>query len=163
MGRRPSGAVRRGWQRADRPGAVPAAVADVVWVLIFVLIGRSSHTEGESVAGIARTTWPFLVGLAVGWAAVGAWRRPAAVVPTGVVVWPVCVAVAMVLRAVSGQGVAGAFILVALAFVGLGLLGWRALAGIWCQWRAPSGGAAHGAAGLDADGAAGDPADSSAV
>ena len=163
MGPESSGAAGGGWQHAERPGAVPAAVADVTWLLIFVVIGRSSHTEGESVAGIARTAWPFLVGLAVGWAAIRAWRRPAAVVPTGVVVWPVCVAAAMVLRAVSGQGVAGAFIVVALAFVGLGLLGWRALAGMWCQWRAPSGGAAHGAAGLDADGAAGDPAGSSAI
>ena len=54
--------------------------------------------------------------------------RPAALVPTGVVVWPVCVAVAMGLRLASGQGVVVAFVLVALAFVGLGLLGWRALA-----------------------------------
>jgi len=38
---------------------------------------------------------------------------------------------------VSGQGVAGAFIGVALAFVGLGLLGWRAVAGAVRRVRAP--------------------------
>ena len=118
------------WPHATRPGPVPAAVADVVWILVFVVIGRSSHTEGESLAGIARTAWPFLVGLAVGWVVARAWTRPSAVLPTGVTVWPVCVGVAMVLRAVSGQGVAAAFVVLALAFVGLGLLGWRAVAGL---------------------------------
>jgi FtsH-binding integral membrane protein len=117
-----------GWLRAGRARPAVAAAADVAWLAVFVLIGRSSHTEGESPAGVARTLWPFVVGLVLGWAVARAWRRPAAVVPTGAVVWPVCVGAAMVLRAASGQGVAAAFIGVALAFVGLGLLGWRALA-----------------------------------
>ena len=118
------------WLRAGRAGPVVAVGADVAWLTAFVLLGRSSHTEGESVAGVARTLWPFLVGLALGWIVARAWRRPAALAPTGLVVWPVCVATAMVLRAVSGQGVAPAFVGVALAFVGLGLLGWRAGAGL---------------------------------
>jgi len=108
--------------------AAAAAALDASWLLVFVAIGRTSHTEGLTVPGVLRTVWPFWVGLLVGWLVARAWRRPAALVPTGVLVWPVCVATAMVLRAVSGQGVAGAFIGVALAFVGLGLLGWRALA-----------------------------------
>lgn len=127
---------RATWWRAGRTTVLVAVVADVVWLVVFVLLGRSSHTEGESLAGIARTLWPFLAGLAAGWAAARAWRRPAAVVPTGLVVWPVCVAAAMVLRAVSGQGVAVAFIGVALAFVGLGLLGWRVVAGLLPRERA---------------------------
>ena len=102
-----------------------AAFLDVGWVLLFVAIGRNSHTEGVTLAGGAETAWPFLVGLALGWAVIRAWHRPAALVPTGVVVWLVCVGTAMALRLVSGQGAAGAFIVVALAFVGLGLVGWR--------------------------------------
>jgi len=121
---RPVGALLR----SDRVGPVPSALLDVAWVVIFVLLGRTSHTEGLTVPGIARTAWPFLVGLAVGWLVARAWLRPSALVPTGVAVWPACVAVAMVLRLVSGQGAAVAFVFVALAFVGLGLLGWRALA-----------------------------------
>ena len=101
---------------------------DALWLAVFVLIGRSSHAEGLTLAGYVRTGWPFGVGLCAGWLVARAWHRPAALVPTALVVWPVCVAVAMVLRAVSGQGVAPAFIGVAVAFVGLGLLGWRALA-----------------------------------
>jgi Protein of unknown function (DUF3054) len=119
--------VARGEGRG-RPGRWAAAALDIAWILVFVALGRSSHAEGETVAGLARTAWPFLAGLAAGWVVARAWRRPAAVVPTGVVVWPVCVAVALALRAVAGQGVAAAFIGVALAFVGLGLVGWRALA-----------------------------------
>ena len=101
-----------------------------MWLLVFVLLGRTSHTEGLGVPGILRTVWPFWLGLVAGWLAARAWERPAALVPTGVVVWPVTVAVAMGLRLVSGQGAAGAFVGVAVAFVGLGLLGWRALAAL---------------------------------
>ena len=44
--------------------------------------------------------------------------------------WLGAVALGMVLRVVSGQGTAFAFIVVALAFLGLFLLGWRMLAGL---------------------------------
>ena len=104
-----------------------AVVLDVCCVLIFVVIGRSSHTKGESLAGIASTSWPFLCGLAVGWAASRAWRRPLALRPAGLAVWLCTVALGMVLRVVSGQGTAVAFIIVAVAFLGLFLLGWRVL------------------------------------
>ncbi len=77
---------------------------------------------------MAGTAWPFLAGLAVGWVAARAWRRPLELVPTGVLVWLTCVAVGMVLRVVAGQGTAVAFVAVALGFCGLELLGWRALA-----------------------------------
>ena len=97
-------------------------------MLVFVVIGRASHTKGESLAGIASTSWPFLCGLAVGWAASRAWRRPLALRPAGLAVWLCTVALGMILRVVSGQGTAVAFIVVALAFLGLFLLGWRVLA-----------------------------------
>ena len=44
-----------------------AVVLDCCCVLVFVIIGRASHTKGESLAGIASTAWPFLAGLAGGW------------------------------------------------------------------------------------------------
>jgi hypothetical protein len=105
-----------------------ALVLDVCCVLVFVIIGRASHTKGEAVGGIASTAWPFLAGLAAGWLAARAWRRPLALRPTGIVVWLCTVALGMVLRVVSGQGTTLAFIGVALAFFGLFLLGWRLLA-----------------------------------
>ena len=111
----------------SRPAATAGAL-DVATVLVFVVIGRSSHDHGITPSGMAVTAWPFLAGLAVGWAAARAWRRPFEIAPTGVVVWVTCVAVGMVLRVVAGQGTAVAFVVVALAFLALGLLGWRALA-----------------------------------
>ena len=105
-----------------------AVILDCCCVLVFVIIGRASHTKGESLAGVASTAWPFLAGLAGGWLAARAWRRPLGLWPAGAGAWLGAVALGMVLRVVSGQGTAFAFILVALAFLGLFLLGWRLLA-----------------------------------
>ena len=110
-----------------------AVVLDVCCVLVFVIIGRASHTKGESLAGIASTAWPFLAGLAGGWLVTAglagrAWRQPSRLWPAGVGAWLGTVVLGMVFRVVSGQGTAPAFIGVALAFLGLFLLGWRLLA-----------------------------------
>jgi hypothetical protein len=112
-----------------------AMVLDVGCVLVFVIIGRASHTRGEGLAGIASTAWPFLAGLAGGWLAARAWRRPYRLWPAGVGAWLGTVGMGMLFRVVSGQGTAPAFIGVALAFLGLFLLGWRLLA----QGAAPPG------------------------
>jgi hypothetical protein len=113
--------------RSARAAWVAAAI-DVCCVLVFVVIGRDSHAKGEALGGIASTSWPFLAGLAAGWLASRAWRRPLALRPAGIAVWLCTVALGMVLRVVSGQGTALAFIVVALAFLGLFLLGWRLVA-----------------------------------
>jgi FtsH-binding integral membrane protein len=105
-----------------------AVILDCSCVLAFVIIGRASHAKGESLGGIASTAWPFLAGLAAGWLAARAWRQPSRLWPAGVGAWLGAVALGMVLRVVTGQGTALAFILVALAFLGLFLLGWRLLA-----------------------------------
>ena len=105
-----------------------AVILDCCCVLLFVIIGRASHTKGESLAGIASTAWPFLAGLAGGWLAARAWRRPSGLWPAGVGAWLGTAALGMVFRVASGQGTAAAFIGVALAFLGLFLLGWRLLA-----------------------------------
>ena len=115
-----------------------AVVLDCCCVLGFVIIGQASHAKGESVAGIASTAWPFLTGLAGGWLASRAWRRPFGIFPAGVGAWLGAVALGMVLRVVSGQGTAVAFIGVALAFLGLFLLGWRVVGRLgrsrsWCS------------------------------
>lgn len=111
--------------------AVVGGVADFCCVGAFVVIGRASHAQGETLGGIVHTLWPFLAGLAAGWVATRAWRRPRAIVPVGAGVWLSTVALGMVLRVVSGQGIAVAFVFVALAFLGLFMLGWRLLAGMF--------------------------------
>ena len=111
-----------------RRSSAPAALADVVGVLVFCTMGRRSHAEGLTVAGVADTAWPFLAGAAVGWLLIRAWRRPAAVFPTGVFVWVCTVAVGMLLRKATSAGVAFSFVVVASAATAVLLLGWRVVA-----------------------------------
>ena len=107
-----------------------AVILDCCCVLAFVIIGRARHgaAGGESLDGIASTAWPFLAGLAGGWLAVRAWRRPAALAPSGMGAWLGAAGLGMALRVAAGQGTAVAFVGVALAFLGLFLLGWRVVA-----------------------------------
>jgi DUF3054 family protein len=102
-------------------------LADVAVVLAFVVIGRANHQAGETLAGGAGTAWPFLAGLAAGELGARSWRRPAALVPTGLIVWLATVCLGQLLRVVSGQGTDPAFVAVSAAFLGLFLLGWRAI------------------------------------
>ncbi len=106
-----------------------AAACDVVAVLLFVALGRRSHDEGGNVvAGVLSVAAPFLIALAVGWAAARAWRAPLAL-RTALVVWPVTIALGMVLRRFAfDRGTATSFIVVASVATGLLLLGWRLVA-----------------------------------
>ncbi|MGO4446981.1 DUF3054 domain-containing protein [Mycobacterium sp. 2YAF39] len=106
--------------------ALTALGTDVLCVVVFCAIGRRSHAEGLTVSGIAETAWPFLAGTVVGWLLSRAWRRPAALVPTGVVVWLCTVVVGMALRKLTSASVAPSFIVVASLATALLLLGWRA-------------------------------------
>ena len=101
---------------------------DVVLLLVFVLIGRRSHGEAASAAGIVTTLWPFLVGLLAGWLVTVAWRRPLAVLWSGVPIWLMTVALGMLIRVSVGQGVQLSFIVVATIALGVFLVGWRLVA-----------------------------------
>ncbi|PZF83706.1 DUF3054 domain-containing protein [Jiangella anatolica] len=117
-----------------------AVAADAVLVLVFVLIGRRTHDDPLALAGVARTAWPFLAGLAVGWAVtlLGAPRgredagpaRPRGWLAAGVTVWAATVIVGMLLRAASGQGTAASFVVVATVVLGALLVGWRLVAAL---------------------------------
>src|SRR5262249_61586253 len=82
-----------------------------------VIMGRPSGEDGEGRAGVASAGWPSRGGRAAGEAATRAWRRPAAVVPTGVGVWLSTVGLGQLLRAVSGPGTDAAFIAVSAGFL----------------------------------------------
>ncbi|WP_156688467.1 DUF3054 domain-containing protein [Mycobacterium sp. Marseille-P9652] len=113
-------------------------LADVVGVLLFCAVGRRSHAEGVTIPGVAATAWPFLTGTVVGWLLSRAWQRPAAVAPTGVVVWLCTVAVGMLLRRATSAGVAASFVVVAASVTAVLLLGWRPLASAALRHRAGS-------------------------
>ncbi|QDG67140.1 MULTISPECIES: DUF3054 domain-containing protein [unclassified Pseudarthrobacter] len=109
-----------------RRAITAAALSDAVLILVFAAIGRDAHQRGDIVTGVFLTAWPFLAGAAIAWLAWRAWRRPLSMA-TGVVVWLGAVAGGMILRALTGQSVVLAFVVVALLSLGLFLVGYRAL------------------------------------
>lgn len=115
-----------------RPSKALAALGlDALVVLIFAVIGRASHHEGNPVVDALQTAWPFLAGVAVGWLIARAiFGRLPLRVSTGWPVWLSAVAIGMVLRRLTGHGTALSFIVVATVFLGLCLLGWRLAAGL---------------------------------
>ena len=112
----------RGGSRA----IVAAALSDAVLILIFAAIGRDAHQRGDIVTGVFLTAWPFLVGAAAAWLVVRAWRHPLSIASGGAICLG-AVAGGMVLRAVTGQTVVVAFVVVALLSLALFLVGDRAL------------------------------------
>ncbi len=120
-----------------------AAVIDVVLIVVFALIGRSSHGEGNTALGVWTTAYPFLAGWAIAYVTSGAWSRPLRFWPTGVVAWILTVFVGMAIRVATGQGdVDGnplpiSFVIVATIVLGVFLLGWRAVVRGILRLRAP--------------------------
>ena len=107
--------------------AAIAFAADALLVLVFVLIGRASHDENP-VLGALVTYWPFAVGLVVGWLVSRGWKAPLALLRTAVPVWICTVAIGMLLRALSFQGIQFSFVIVTTVVLAVFLVGWRALA-----------------------------------
>lgn len=111
-----------------RGTVVVAAAIDLGMVLLFVAVGRGFHAEPVGLLGMYETAWPFIAGLALGWAVTRAWRDPWRVVRPGIGIWIVTVAAGMMLRFVAGLGTALSFIIVATVALAVLLLGWRAIA-----------------------------------
>jgi peptidoglycan/LPS O-acetylase OafA/YrhL len=119
----------RGW-----PGVAAAALADAALILVFAAIGRDAHQRGDVFTGVLVTAWPFLAGAALAWLSVRVRRRPLSI-PAGLVVWLAAVAGGMVLRAITGQTVVVAFVIVALVSLGVLLVGYRALLALVRRFR----------------------------
>lgn len=120
---------------------MPLAVGlDVFAVVAFAAVGHRSHDQSGAFSAVIETAAPFLIGLAAGWLAARAWRRPVGLL-TGVVIWPVTILVGMIVRnLVFDRGTATSFVIVATLFVGASLVGWRALFGLVARRRAQSSG-----------------------
>ncbi|MEP7203244.1 MAG: DUF3054 domain-containing protein [Ilumatobacteraceae bacterium] len=104
------------------------ALADLASIVVFVAIGHRNHDEGTAVDGIAMVAAPFLIALAVGWFVARAWTRPMHV-KAAFIIWPITVALGMVLRnLVFDRGTALPFIIVATIVTGVFLIGWRMVA-----------------------------------
>ncbi len=103
----------------------PMFAVDVICVLIFAIVGRSSHGQASDVMGVLVTAWPFLVGTTVGALVGRVWRRPTSM-PAGLAVWVGTVGLGMALRVLSGRTIELSFVIVTAIVLGVFLLGWRA-------------------------------------
>ncbi len=98
---------------------------DALVVVLFVVIGRESHEEGNALAAILETAAPFLIGLALGWALVARRHAPQSS-GTGLAVVASTLVVGMLgRRIVFDDGTAISFVVVATLFLSAGMLGWR--------------------------------------
>jgi peptidoglycan/LPS O-acetylase OafA/YrhL len=104
---------------------LPAIAVDVICILVFAIVGRSSHQEATDLLGVAHTAWPFLAGCLVGTLLGRTWRHPLSL-RSGIAVWFGTILIGMTLRLLSGGGVSLSFVIVASCALALLLLGWRA-------------------------------------
>ena len=105
---------------------LPVAAGDAACLAIFVLLGRESHDLSSGITWYLTVLWPFLLGWFAAAAAVRlytSWpNRWLAVAAT----WVAGTAIALVLRSlITGRATPLAFIIVAYAFIGLTVFGWR--------------------------------------
>jgi len=123
---------------AERRAVLTAAAADVAVVILFVVMGRSSHKEGGPwLTESLKVLGPFLIALLLGWLVARAWRTPMAAIPTGMTIWLVTAAAGLLLRRfVFQRSTAMGFVIVGPVFL-LVLIGWRLLA----EWLRGSRGA----------------------
>jgi Protein of unknown function (DUF3054) len=104
---------------------LPAIAVDVICILVFAIVGRSSHQEATDLLGVVHTAWPFLAGCLLGTLVGRTWRHPYALT-SGVAVWLGTVVGGMTLRLLSGAGVQLSFVIVASTVLALFIIGWRA-------------------------------------
>lgn len=105
---------------------LPAVVADLVCVLVFAFAGKTSHEASASDWVVAAIAWPYALSVVLAHAGLllrG--RQPRRIWPEGVVVLAVTYLLGMVLRVLSGRGIAVGFLVVAVLFLALTMLGWR--------------------------------------
>ena len=101
-------------------------VADLACVFALAVGGMRSHDASESDWVVLAIMWPYAVaaGLAHVWLA-SRGRQTARVCPEGATVLAVTYLLGMVLRAISGRGLAPGFLVVAAIFLAVTMLGWR--------------------------------------
>lgn len=108
-----------------------AVILDIFFVLVFASSGRTQHGEVSSIEGTFATAWPFLLALLLSWLLSFAWRRPFALLRSGIPIWLGTVLLGMLFRVWFTTGGAPLpFVLVATGTLGVSLIGWRAIAAL---------------------------------
>ena len=104
-----------------------ALAADVVSVVVFAAIGRSSHGESGDLIGLLATVAPFLIGLAAAWATPYVRAHPAGLRAGA---WAVAgtAVIGLVVRAGFTGRLPLSFALITVASLAVLMIGWRGLA-----------------------------------
>ena len=103
-------------------------VADLVCVLVFAAAGKGTHEASDSEWVVLAIVWPYALSVVLAHTGLllrG--RQTRRVWPEGAVVLAVTYVLGTVLRLVSGRGIAVGFLVVAVVFLALTMLGWRAI------------------------------------
>ncbi|MGV8845531.1 DUF3054 domain-containing protein [Tessaracoccus sp.] len=106
---------------------LPATI-DLVLVVLFAIVGRSSHAEGLNIPGIAQTAWPFLAACLLGWIVVGLLDDHGYGPRAALVIWLVTVLGGMGLRILAGDTAEMPFVVVATLVLFSSFFGWRLVA-----------------------------------
>jgi Protein of unknown function (DUF3054) len=103
-----------------------ALAFDAACVLLFVVLGRRSHDEGNGITSVLNVAAPFAIGLAVAWALSPNVHRAPRSLRAGVDVWVATVVIGVLLRWFAwDRSTAFAFVIVATLFLGFFMMGWR--------------------------------------
>lgn len=120
------------------------AAGDIVALLIFVLIGQTDHqtvNAGNPLGGLLYVGAPFVIAWLVTAFLVGAYRADVwsvrVMLTRSLTAWFIALPVAMVLRSLLLERtvIPLAFMLVAFAFGGLFVIGWRMAFVLLVRWR----------------------------
>ncbi len=115
---------------------LPPLLADLVCVVVFAFGGKASHEANDSSWVVLAIVWPYALAAVVAHSWLVSRRRPTRRIwPEGTVILAVTYVLGMILRAASGRGIAVDFLAVALLFLALTLLGWRAVASLAARRR----------------------------
>ena len=104
-------------------------VADLGCVLALAIGGKGTHEAGESDWVVLTIVWPFALAAVLAHVSLllrG--RQTGRIWPEGAVVVAVTYGLGMILRAISGRGLAPGFLVVAAVFLVVTMLGWRTVA-----------------------------------
>ena len=115
-----------------------AVVVDILLVTVFAAVGRSTHGESMSPAGVFETAWPFLTALLVAWAVMLIRRRDHLGIGAGIFVWFITWAGGLTFRVAGGETAEVPFIIVAALVLLVFLAGWRIALGFFRPRRLES-------------------------
>lgn len=113
-------------------------IFDAVAVVLFVVIGRDTHDEANTLGAILETAGPFLIALGVGWLISRAWATPGALSTGGYVATITLVLGVALRRWLFEAGTATAFVIVTAGFLAFTMLGWRVIALLLARRRGPT-------------------------